>query len=104
MSVRVFAVFVFLVALSALAADFTMGCGQGYLVGTVTQKYATNGEAGTYAIGVDNRGYPVPEDFYYAVNIGDVVKYDGKAWSKVTGSNASPDIPPALLQTPTPTH
>jgi len=102
MSVRVFAVFAFLVALSALAADFTVGCGQGYVQGTVDQKYVTNGDASAYTIGINGRGYPVPENFYYAVSVGDVVRYDGKTWSKVTGAGSpSPNIPPALLVTPT---
>jgi hypothetical protein len=105
MSVRVIAVLVFLVALSAFAADFSVGCGQAYVYGPVTAKYVTH-DTSTYTIGVNGRGYVVPEDFYYSVQVGDTVAYNGKVWTKVTPGQ-SPNIPPSLLgPTPSgqPTH
>jgi len=65
------------------AADISVGCGQGYVYGPVTQKYTTGGDTGDYLIAVNGSPYAVPPGFYAQVKIGDVVKFNGKDWSIV---------------------
>jgi hypothetical protein len=80
---RTVSVLVFVALLSLLAADITVGCGsQAYVYGPVTQKYVVSGETDKFIM-VEGRTYAVPDTFYYNVNVGDVVKYNGKQWSVV---------------------
>jgi len=73
----------FIAALSVFAAEVTVGCGrQDYVYGTVTQKF-TPAEEATYEIKVDGTPYVVPTNFYYEVQVGDLVKYDGKQWQVI---------------------
>lgn len=87
---------VLVAGLAVLAADFTVGCGQGYVYGPVDQKYTTGGDSGSYLISVNGTPYEVPMSFYYSVRVGDVVKFDGRSWRIVKrapstmGSSAAP--------------
>lgn len=83
MSVRMVRAVLFVALLCFLAADFTMGCGQGYVYGPVTQKYGTTGDRDQYTIAVAGTPYLVPADFWYKVQIGDTVKFDGRSWTIV---------------------
>lgn len=83
---------VFVVLLAALAADISVGCGQGYVYGPVAQKIATNGDKASYLLQINGDSYEVPGDFYQTVRLGDTVKYNGKTWTivKRAGTLVSP--------------
>ncbi len=49
--------------------------------GLVTQKFSSGGDGGDYRIAVDGTPYGVPLDFYFAVNVGDTVNFDGRNWT-----------------------
>ncbi len=94
MKVRTIQALVFVLVLSVFAADFTVGCGQGYVLGPVTQKYRSGGDAEGYIIAVNGSPYNVPIGFYDRVNLGDTVKYTGSRWEIVkTASGATPTNP-----------
>jgi hypothetical protein len=96
----------FVALLSFLAGDFTMGCGQGYVYGPVTQKYGTTGDRDQYTIAVAGQAYMVPADFWQRVQVGDTVKFDGKNWTIVkhegqtTPANSNPAAPAPAPYTP----
>ncbi len=70
-------------ALAAFTADITIGCGPAYVYGVVAQKYASTGDRMTWILQVEDEFYPVPQAFYDRVQLGDTVKFDGRAWSVV---------------------
>jgi hypothetical protein len=88
--------------LAVLAADYTVGCGQGYVYGPVDQKYATGGDTGSYLISVNGTPYEVPMSFYYSVRVGDVVKFDGRSWSVVKQAPTTVGSPPSPPSSSTP--
>ena len=51
--------------------------------GEVTQKFSAKDDY--YLIAVNGRPYEVPLDFYYRVNVGMVVKFDGTNWTIISG-------------------
>jgi hypothetical protein len=85
--------FLFIAVLSVFVADVTVGCGQGYVHGAVTQKYTSS--QGTYLIAVNGTPYEVPVDFYNQVRLGDMVRYNGKEWSIDKPGENVPNIPPS---------
>ena len=80
MNVRTIQVLLFVVVLSAFAADFTMGCGTGYVYGRVTQKFVGGSGQMNRTISVNGKPFVVPLDFWTRVNVGDWVRYNGKNW------------------------
>jgi hypothetical protein len=58
--------------------------------GQVTQKFVTSGDsADDYMIEVNGQAQEVPQSFYDAVQVGDVVQYtDGLGWTIVNNSGA----------------
>ncbi len=94
MKVRTIQALVFVLVLSVFAADFSVGCGQGYVYGPVTQKYRTGAEADDGTIAVSGTPYTVPLEFYNRVSLGDTVKFTGSHWEIVkTASGATPANP-----------
>ena len=87
MRIRTIQVLLFVAVLSMFAADFSVGCGQGYVNGPVTQKFRGSGDAGNFSIAVNGTPYDVPQNFWYAVNVGDTVKFTGKQWEIVKTAN-----------------
>jgi hypothetical protein len=118
MPVRMMTVLVFVLALSALAADVTVGCGNDeYVYGIVQAKYTGNGDAGSSVLEIASTTYTVPEGFFQTVQVGDWVRFNGKQWTIVkhaqstfdNGSqngNATPNVPPLppIQPTPAPAH
>ncbi len=94
---RMWMALLFVAVLSAFAADISVGCGQGYVYGPVTQKFLTGGDTGDYMIAVSGTAYEVPLAFYQQVRVGDTVKFDGKAWSIIKRAES-----PAPATAPTP--
>lgn len=93
MKARTIQALLFVLVLSVFAADFTVGCGQGYVYGPVTQKYRTGADSEGYTIAVNGTPYAVPLDFYNRVSLGDTVKYTSH-WEIVkTASGATPTNP-----------
>jgi hypothetical protein len=93
MKARTIQALLFVLVLSVFAADFSVGCGQGYVYGPVTQKYRTGADAEGYTIAVSGTPYAVPLDFYNRVGLGDTVKYTSH-WEIVkTASGATPTNP-----------
>ena len=90
-AVRAGEVLVLVVLLSFFAADFSAGCGHGYVFGPVTQKYARGGD-GAYLIDVNGTAYEVPIDFYNTVRVGQTVRFDGTKWA-VVSQPITPSIP-----------
>jgi len=85
---------VFILALSVFAADMSVGCGQGFVIGPVTSKYRGGADSGSFLIAVNGTPYDVGPDFYNQVQIGDTVKYTGKQWLIVKTANGTPVNPP----------
>lgn len=85
---------VLLAILSLLAADISVGCGQGYVYGVVEQKVVgPRGEQGSdKEIAINGRTYEVPPSFYNEVRVGDTVRFNGKNWAVV--KRADPLAPP----------
>lgn len=107
MSVRLATALVFIAALSVLAADLSVGCGQPYVYGVVSQKYPDTGERQAWLLQVGSESWAVPESFFHQVQLGDTVKFDGKSWSIVKTANgtvpanaAPPDVPPNIANPP----
>ena len=94
MKVRAVRALVLILALSAFAADMSVGCGQGFVIGPVTAKYHTGADSGSYLISVNDKPYDVPPDFYNQVQIGDTVKYTGSQWLIVKTVNGTVVNPP----------
>jgi hypothetical protein len=85
----------FVLVLSVFAADFTVGCGQGYVYGPVTQKFHTGGDSEAWNIAVNGTPYTVPLEFYDRVHLGDTVKFAGSHWEIVkTASGVTPATTP----------
>jgi len=97
MNLRTIQVLLFVVALSVFAADFTMGCGGGYVYGQVTQKYKSGAGVSQETIAVNGRPFTVPADFWDQVSLGDWVRYNGKRWEK---AEAPKSTPPGTYPTP----
>jgi hypothetical protein len=107
MSVRVVSALIFVIALSALAADISVGCGQPYVYGVVSQKYPRTGENDVWMLQIADESWGVPENFWHQVQLGDTVKFDGKTWSIVKTANGTvpanttaPDVPPNVANPP----
>ncbi len=93
MQARTITAFLFIAIFSVFIADFTVGCGQGYVYGQVTQKFSPTDRGDVIA--VNGTPYSVPSDFYARVRIGDFVRFDGKEWSIVKpGQTNVPPISP----------
>ena len=93
MKLRTIQALVFVLVLSVFAADFSIGCGQGYVYGPVTAKYRSGGEADQGTIAVSGSPYTVPLEFYNRVQLGDTVKYTNH-WEIVkTATGATPTNP-----------
>ncbi len=90
---RTVTVFLFIAVLSVFVADFTVGCGGGYVYGPVSQKI--QGSDQTYKVVVNGTPYEVPANFYSRVQIGDNVKFNGQEWSivKPGDTNVPPTTP-----------
>jgi hypothetical protein len=88
--------------LSLFAADVSVGCGQGYVYGPVTQKYASGADTGDHLISVNGTAYDVPLGFFTRVHLGDTVKFDGKAWTVVKRAQAPATPAPAYPSPSTP--
>ena len=112
MSVRVVTALVFVLALSMLAADISVGCaGKGYVYGVVQAKFAGTGDNDMSVLQIASESYTVPAGFYSEVQVGDLVRFDGKTWTIVksaptTFGNQTPagtpppgtgNIPPAAV-------
>jgi hypothetical protein len=87
MRVRTIQALLFVLMLSALAADMSVGCGQqGYVNGTVTQKFSYSGNRGPL-IAVNGQTYEVPEGFYSQVQVGDSVRFSSGRWEVIRTPN-----------------
>jgi len=74
----------FVALLSLLAADISVGCGsQAYVYGPVTQKYSPVPSEPNAQILINGQAYEVPMSFYNKVQVGDVVRFNGRVWSVV---------------------
>ena len=93
MRVRTVQMLAFVLALSVFAADVTVGCGQGFVYGPVTQKYRTGPDSDTHVIAVNDTPYDVPQGFYNQVQIGDTVKFTGREWQIVKTAGGTPVTP-----------
>jgi len=89
MKVRTVQALVFILALSVFAADVSVGCGQGFIIGPVTAKYRGGADSGNYLIAVNDKPYDVPPDFYNQVQVGDTVKFTGRQWLIVKTANGT---------------
>jgi hypothetical protein len=93
MKFRTIRALLFVLVLSVFAADFSVGCGQGYVYGPVTQKYRAGGDAEGFVIAVNGHPYEVPEEFWMRVGLGDTVKYTNH-WEVIKpASGATPTNP-----------
>lgn len=91
MRLRTVQALLFVLVLTVFAADFSMGCGQGYVYGPVTQKFTSGADNDGYTIAVSGTPYTVPLEFYERVNVGDTVKYTGARWEIIkTASGTTP--------------
>ena len=94
MRIRTLRVVLFVLVLTMFAADFTAGCGSGYIYGQVTQKYRTGHDSWDFIISVNGQSYNVPPTFFQTVAVGDWVRFNGKDWTKAK----PPTNPPTLQQ------
>jgi hypothetical protein len=86
---RTVTVLFFVAILSLLAADFSVGCGsQAYVYGPVSQKFNTSQQEENKFIEINGQTYEVPPSFFYAVQVGDTVRFNGHEWSIVKKANA----------------
>jgi hypothetical protein len=99
MKIRTVQAILFVLVLSLFAADFSLGCGKGFVYGPVTQKFRRGGDDGsTFLIAVSGTPYEVPQTFWFNVQLGDTVKYTGKQWLLVKtakGETPAPSTEPA---------
>ena len=86
MRVRTIQALLFVLMLSALAADVSVGCGQGYVYGPVTQKFSSSGDRGAL-IAVNGQTFEVPDGFWQQVQVGDTVRYSHGQWEIVRTAN-----------------
>ncbi len=75
------------VVLAVSLAQFAPSCGLGghgeaVIIGWVADKYYHGGRE-SFVVVINNVEYNVPDDFYYLVDIGDLVKNEGGIWSIV---------------------
>jgi hypothetical protein len=56
---------------------------RGQVIGWVDEKRQNRNEVLPYLLVINNLEYGVPYEFWLRVSIGDLVKYDGKAWTIV---------------------
>ena len=92
MRARTLTVLVFIGLLSVFVADDTFGCGQGYVYGKVTQKINAGHEVDNTIL-VNDHPYQVPFGFFEQVQVGDMVRFDGKQWTIVKPGQPSPNVP-----------
>jgi hypothetical protein len=91
MRLRTLQALLFVLVLSVFAADFSVGCGQGYVYGPVTQKFQSGGDNDGHTIAVNGTPYTVPLEFFNRVSVGDTVKFAGSTWQIVkTASGTTP--------------
>ena len=78
-------VLVLIAALSLLAADVSVGCGQAYIYGVVDQKWTrtADDDVAEGRLLVAGQSVYVPLAFYMQVQQGDTVKFDGRNWTIV---------------------
>ncbi len=94
---RTVKVFFLIAILSVFAADVTVGCGQGYVYGPVSQKLSSgvNENAAERQIVINNSPFDVPVSFYDRVQVGDWVRFNGREWTIVKRANSpTPASPP----------
>ncbi len=115
MSVRMVTALVVVLVVSMLAADMNLGCtpNGGYVYGVVEAKFSGTGDNDMSVLQIASDTFTVPVSFYDEVQVGDLVRYDGKGWTivKSAGSTygkqpdnsapATPNVPPLP---PAPTH
>jgi len=73
------------VFLAVSVAQFAPSCESrtgGSVVGWVDAKYYHGGRE-SFVVVINNVEYNVPDDFYYLVEVGDLVKSDGGIWTIV---------------------
>jgi len=72
------------VFLAVSVAQFAPSCeGRGNtVIGWVDAKYY-HGRRQSFVVVINNVEYSVPDDFYYLVEVGDLVKSEGGLWSIV---------------------
>lgn len=73
------------VFLAVSVAQFTPSCegrSSGSVIGWVSDKYYHGGRQ-SYVVVINNVEYNVPDDFYWLVDIGDLVKSEGGIWTIV---------------------
>ena len=116
MSVRTVSALVIVLAISILAADMNLGCtpNGGYVYGVVEAKYSGSGDNDMSILQIASDTFTVPAAFYSEVQVGDLVRYDGKNWTIVksagsTYGNQTPENPaPGQVNVPplppAPTH
>ena len=92
MRVRALTVLFLVGLLSVFAADFTVGCGPEYVYGSVTQKINA-GHDQNNTIMVNGSPFEVPLSFYERVQVGDMVRFNGKEWSIVKPGESSVPAP-----------
>lgn len=90
---------VVLIAMLALcAAEFTVGCGEGYVHGYVTQKISPMGsqQENDRQLVINGRTFSlIPVSFYNQVQVGDLVKFDGRNWTIEKKANAPQPASPS---------
>jgi len=96
MRVQTVRAFVFIAILSILAADLSVGCGsQAYVYGPVTQKFATGTDEVDRMIEIGGTTYLVPPIFFAQIEVGDIVKYNGRIWTIVRKAGAPAPASPS---------
>jgi hypothetical protein len=74
------------VVLAVSLAQFFPGCGEsrtgGDVIGWVADKFYHGGRQ-SYVVVINNVEYNVPDDFYWLVQVGDLVKSEGGLWTIV---------------------
>jgi len=100
MSSRALTALLFVALLAVFAADVSVGCGQGFVLGPVGQKLNSGADTGDHLITVNGSPYDVPLWFYNQVRVGDTVKFDGKSWTVVKQGPTTLGPAPATPTTP----
>lgn len=75
-----------ILALLMVGAMLTLGTSAGLAAdppvdGSVTQKFISRGDDGSFRIAVNGAPYEVPREFYLVVQVGDTVHFDGTHWT-----------------------
>jgi hypothetical protein len=71
------------VVLAVAVAQFAPSCDSrtgGSVIGWVDAKYYHGGRE-SFVVVINNVEYNVPDDFYYLVEVGDLVKNEGGIWT-----------------------